>query len=183
MKKLTRTQLIEYIRNKMQDGLSELEKAGKLNDTLIVIAPDHYPYGFTTKQMNEISNFDRSDKFEKFHTTLIMYNPTIEKTEVSKVISSLDILPTIYNLYGLKFDSRLLIGRDIFSDNEHIVILSDRSWITDKGRYNAVTKEFISNGEDVSQEYIDEINIKVNQKFSMSSLILDNNYYKKLGIK
>ena len=167
----------------MEKLLSELEKAGKLNDTLIVIAPDHYPYGLTTKQMNEISNFDRSDKFEKFHTTLIMYNPTIEKTEVSKVISSLDILPTIYNLYGLKFDSRLLIGRDIFSDNEHIVILSDRSWITDKGRYNAVTKEFISNGEDVSQEYIDEINIKVNQKFSMSSLILDNNYYKKLGIK
>ena len=167
----------------MEKLLSELEKSGKLNDTLIVIAPDHYPYGLTTKQMNEISEFDRSDKFEKFHTTLIMYNPTIEKTEINKVISSLDILPTIYNLYGLTFDSRLLMGRDIFSDNEHIVILSDRSWITDKGRYNSVTKEFKSNGEDVSQEYIDEINIKVNQKFSMSSLILDNNYYKKLGIK
>ncbi len=167
----------------MEKLLNELEKAGKLNDTLIVIAPDHYPYGLTTKQMNEVSKFDRSDKFEKFHTTLIMYNPTIEKVEVNKVISSLDILPTIYNLYGLTYDSRLLMGRDIFSDNEHIVILSDRSWITDKGRYDSVTKEFKSNGEDVSQEYIDEINIKVNQKFSMSSLILDNNYYKKLGIK
>lgn len=164
--------------------LQVLEEKGKLNDTLIVIAPDHYPYGLTTKQMNEISTIDRNDKFEKFHTTLIMYNPNIEKTVVDKVISSLDILPTIYNLYGLTFDSRLLMGRDIFSNNEHIVILSDRSWITDKGKYNSVTKEFTSTtNEEIEEDYIDRINMIVNQRYGMSSLIIDNNYYKKIGIK
>ena len=164
--------------------LQVLEKKGKLNDTLIVIAPDHYPYGLTTKQMNEISTIDRNDKFEKFHTTLIMYNPNIEKTVVDKVISSLDILPTIYNLYGLTFDSRLLMGRDIFSNNEHIVILSDRSWITDKGKYNSVTKEFTSTtNEEIEEDYIDRINMIVNQRYGMSSLIIDNNYYKKIGIE
>lgn len=164
--------------------LQVLEEKGKLNDTLIVIAPDHYPYGLTTKQMNEISTIDRNDKFEKFHTTLIMYNPNIEKTVVDKVISSLDILPTIYNLYGLTFDSRLLMGRDIFSNNEHIVILSDRSWITDKGKYNSVTKEFTSTtNEEIEEEYIDRINMIVNQRYGMSSLIIDNNYYKKIGIE
>lgn len=163
--------------------LQVLEEKGKLNDTLIVIAPDHYPYGLTTKQMNEISTIDRNDKFEKFHTTLIMYNPNIEKTVVDKVISSLDILPTIYNLYGLTFDSRLLMGRDIFSNNEHIVILSDRSWITDKGKYNSVTKEFTSTtNEEIEEDYIDRINMIVNQRYGMSSLIIDNNYYKKIGI-
>lgn len=164
--------------------LQVLEEKGKLNDTLIVIAPDHYPYGLTTKQMNEISTIDRNDKFEKFHTTLIIYNPNIEKTVVNKVISSLDILPTIYNLYDLSFDSRLLMGRDIFSDNEHIVILSDRSWITDKGKYNSVTKEFTNTtNEEIEEDYIDRINMVVNQKYSMSSLIIDNDYYKKIGIK
>ena len=164
--------------------LQVLEEKGKLNDTLIVIAPDHYPYGLTTKQMNEISTIDRNDKFEKFHTTLIMYNPNIEKTVVNKVISSLDILPTIYNLYGLTFDSRLLMGRDIFSNNEHIVILSDRSWITDKGKYNSVTKEFTSTtNEEIEKDYIDRINMIVNQRYGMSSLIIDNNYYKKIGIE
>lgn len=168
----------------MESLLKELESKNKLNDTLIVIAPDHYPYGLTTKQMNEISTIDRSDKFEKFHTTLIMYNPNIEKTEVNKVISSIDILPTIYNLYGIEYDSRLLIGRDIFSDNEHIVILSDRSWITDKGRYNSVTKKFTNNTDEViDEDYINRINTIVNQKYSMSSLVLSNNYYKKLGIE
>ena len=164
--------------------LQVLEEKGKLNDTLIVIAPDHYPYGLTTKQMNEISTIDRNDKFEKFHTTLIIYNPNIEKTVVDKVISSLDILPTIYNLYGLSFDSRLLMGRDIFSDNEHIVILSDRSWITNKGKYNSVTKEFTNTtNEEIEEDYIDRINMVVNQKYSMSSLIIDNDYYKKIGIE
>ena len=164
--------------------LQVLEEKGKLNDTLIVIAPDHYPYGLTTKQMNEISTTDRGDKFEKFHTTLIMYNPNIEKTVVDKVISSLDILPTIYNLYGLSFDSRLLMGRDIFSNNEHIVILSDRSWITDKGKYNSVTKEFTNTtNEEIEEDYIDRINMIVNQRYGMSSLIIDNNYYKKIGIE
>ena len=168
----------------MESLLKELESKNKLNDTLIVIAPDHYPYGLTTKQMNEVSTIDRSDKFEKFHTTLIMYNPNIEKTEVNKVISSIDILPTIYNLYGIEYDSRLLIGRDIFSDNEHIVILSDRSWITDKGRYNSVTKKFTNNTDEViDEDYINIINTIVNQKYSMSSLVLSNNYYKKLGIE
>lgn len=164
--------------------LQVLEEKGKLNDTLIVIAPDHYPYGLTIKQINEISTIDRNDKFEKFHTTLIMYNPNIEKTVVDKVISSLDILPTIYNLYGLTFDSRLLMGRDIFSNNEHIVILSDRSWITDKGKYNSVTKEFTSTtNEEIEKDYIDRINMIVNQRYGMSSLIIDNNYYKKIGIE
>ena len=164
----------------MEELLKQLEESGKLNDTLIVIAPDHYPYGLTTKDMNTVSKIDRNDKFENYHTSLIMYNPQMEKTEINKVISSLDILPTIYNLYGLEYDSRLLMGKDIFSDDEHIVILSDRSFITSKGKYNSVTGEFSST--DVSQEYIDSINKIVNDKFKMSSLILEKNYYNELGL-
>lgn len=164
----------------MEELLNRLEESGKLDDTLIVIAPDHYPYGLSTKDMNTISKIDRTDKFENYHTSLIMYNSQIKKTDVNKTISSLDILPTIYNLYGLDYDSRLFMGRDIFSDDEHIVILSDRSFITSKGKYNSVTGEFSSSN--VSQEYIDNNNKIVNEKFKMSSLILEKDYYKELGL-
>lgn len=164
--------------------LKKLEEKGVLDDTLIIMGPDHYPYGLTQKQMNEVSNIDRSDKFENYHTTLIMYNPSIEKTVIDKTISGLDLLPTIYNLYGIEFDSRLLMGRDIFSDSEHIVILSDRSWITEAGRYNSVTRKFTkTTEEEMDDNYIDRINSIVNNRFSMSALILDNNYYKKVGLK
>lgn len=164
--------------------LKKLEEKGVLDDTLIIMGPDHYPYGLTQKQMNEVSNIDRSNKFENYHTTLIMYNPSIEKTVIDKTISGLDLLPTIYNLYGIEFDSRLLMGRDIFSDSEHIVILSDRSWITEAGRYNSVTRKFTkTTEEEIDDDYIDRINSIVNNRFSMSALILDNNYYKKVGLR
>lgn len=163
--------------------LKTLDEKNLLEDTLIVLGPDHYPYGLTTKEMNEVSKTDRGDKFENYHTTLIMYNPSIERTEINKVVSGLDLLPTIYNLYGIEYDSRLLMGRDIFSDFEGLAILSDRSWVTNKGTYNSVSKKFTSTtDEEVSKEYIDEINSIVYQKFSMSSLILDYDYYKKLGL-
>lgn len=167
----------------MSKLLNKLEEKNLLNDTLIVIAPDHYPYGLKTLEMNEVSKIDRSDKFENYHTSLIIYNPTIEKTEVNKVVSGIDILPTVLNLFGMNYDSRLLMGKDIFSETEGLAILSDRSWVSDKGKYNSVSKEFISNTtEEVSKEYIEKINTEVYQKFSMSSLILDNDYYKKLGL-
>lgn len=164
----------------MEELLNELQESGKLDDTLIVIAPDHYPYGLTTKDMNTVSGIDRTDKFENYHTSLIMYNPKIKNKVVDKVISGIDILPTIYNLFGIDYDSRLLMGRDIFSNTEHIVILSDRSFITSKGKYNSITGEF--SNPNVSKEYIDNINKIINEKFKMSSLILEKDYYKELGI-
>ena len=164
----------------IEELLNELEESGKLDDTLIVIAPDHYPYGLTTKDMNTVSRIDRTDKFENYHTSLIMYNPKIENKVVDKAISGIDILPTIYNLFGIDYDSRLLMGSDIFSDTEHIVILSDRSFITSKGKYNSITGEF--SNPNVSKEYIDNINKIINEKFKMSSLILEKDYYKELGI-
>ena len=100
---------------------------------------------------------------------------------IDKTISSLDILPTIYNLYGIEYDSRLYMGRDIFSEEEHIVMLSDRSWITSKGKYNSVSKKFINTtDEEISKEYIDNINAIVTSRFSVSSTILDVNYYSKV---
>ncbi|MDD6653259.1 MAG: sulfatase-like hydrolase/transferase [Clostridium sp.] len=164
----------------IEELLNELEESGKLDDTLIVIAPDHYPYGLTTKDMNTVSRIDKTDKFENYHTSLIMYNPKIENKVVDKAISGIDILPTIYNLFGIDYDSRLLMGSDIFSNTEHIVILSDRSFITSKGKYNSITGEF--SNPNVSKEYIDNINKIINEKFKMSSLILEKDYYKELGI-
>ena len=169
----------------MKRLLKTLEDAGVLDDTLIVMAPDHYPYGLTAKQLNERSETDRSDKFENYHTTLIMYNPNLRQREVDKVVSSLDIVPTLYNMFGIEYDSRLLMGRDIFSKEEHIVILSDRSWVTDKGTYNSVNGKFkpFDKNEKVDQEYIKRINSIVNKRVSMSALILDKNYYKAVGLK
>ena len=167
----------------MKRLLDELSNAGVLDDTLIVMACDHYPYGLTFKELNEVSENDRKDKFENYHSTLIMYNPSIEKTVIDKVVSGIDLLPTIYNLFDIEYDSRLFMGKDIFSDTEGLAILSDRSWVSDKGTYNSVSKKFTKKvSEDVPNDYIDKMNQIVSQKFTMSSLILDYDYYDRLGL-
>lgn len=161
--------------------IKKLTDAGKFDDTLIVIAPDHYPYGLKINELNKISKKDRSDKFELYNTTLIMYNAKLNTKVIEDYVSGIDILPTIYNLFGIEYDSRLLMGRDILSESEKIVVLSDRSWITNKGKYDSITGLFTSFKDNVSKEYIDAINNKIHQKFTMSSYILDTNYYSKLG--
>lgn len=162
--------------------LSRLEQAGKLEDTVIVISGDHYPYGLTLGEINELSTFERDDKFEKFRMPFLIWSGSMKGTiKVEKIGSSLDVLPTVLNLFGAEFDSRLLMGRDILSDSDPIVIFSDRSFITDKGRYNSLTEQFTPNeGVTVEEGYVDKINTIIYKKYQMSRLILENDYYRKI---
>lgn len=172
---------MEYLVNK-------LEEYGILDDTVIVISPDHYPYGLKNerREMSSILGYDRTDKFENYRTTLILYNSAItEPIEVTKYTTSIDIIPTVYNLFGLKFDSRLFMGRDMLSDDEEgLVILSDRSWISDRGTYNSIKGVFtpFNEEEELPEGYIDEVNARVNARFKMSNLILSNDYYNHIGL-
>ena len=160
--------------------LNRLEQAGKLEDTVIVISGDHYPYGLTIDEINELSTYARDEKFEKVKMPFLIWSGSMkEPIKVEKIGSSLDVLPTVLNLFGAEFDSRLLMGRDILSDTEPLVIFSDRSFITDKGKYNAVTEEFIPNeGVTVEDGYVDKINATIYKKYQISRLILENDYYR-----
>lgn len=160
--------------------LSRLEQAGKLEDTVIVISGDHYPYGLTLGEINELSTFERDDKFEKFRMPFLIWSGSMKgPIKVEKIGSSLDVLPTVLNLFGAEFESRLLMGRDILSDSDPIVVFSDRSFITDKGRYNSLTEQFTPNeGVTIEEGYVDKINTIIYKKYQMSRLILENDYYK-----
>lgn len=162
--------------------LTKLEENGKLEDTVIVISGDHFPYGLTLDEINELSTYKRDDKFEKYHMPLLIWSGSMkEPVKVDKLGTSLDVLPTVLNLFGVEYDSRLLIGKDILSDSEPLVIFADRSFITDKGKYNAITQEFIPNeGVEVDQDYISKINDKIYRKFQMSRFVLEKDYYRKL---
>ena len=168
--------------------ITELENKGKLDDTVIVLSPDHYPYGLTKSELNEISEKDRNDKFENFHTSLIIYNSGMtENVIVDKYVSSIDLLPTIYNLFGIEYDSRLLIGNDALSDSEGLVILSDRSWINENASYNSMTETY-TKFKDVDEEYLNKINEEVYKRFTVSSMLLYEkdgtyiDYYRRLPL-
>jgi arylsulfatase A-like enzyme len=160
--------------------LDELNKAGKLDNTLIVLSADHYPYNMypeTLANMNE--GVPVESEFDIYRSPLIIYNPKIVSETITRPVSSLDLLPTISNLMGLEFDSRLMMGIDMFSNTEPLVIFKDKSFITSAGKYNAKIKEFIYNeGVIVNDAYVERMIQIVNAKFYYSQKFLENDYYK-----
>ena len=161
--------------------IERLTEAGKLDDTVIVLTSDHYPYGLSADNLNEISEINRDDPFELYQSDLIIWNNAMDTVKVKKVGSQLDVIPTLLNLFGKDYDSRLIMGQDLLSDSEGLVALANRSWITDKAKYNSVTGEIdVKNGGTVSDEYIAKYNNLVDNQFKISNLVLQNNYYKKI---
>ena len=161
----------------LESLINKLEEKGILDDTVIVLSADHYPYGLTNEQIKEVMNIE-DDKFDIHKNNLIIWNNNLEYTEINKYGMSLDILPTILNLFGIDYDSRLLMGRDLLSKSDGLVIFSDRSWITENGKYNASTKKFTPFKDNISDDYVDSINKIVYNKFVISKNILESNYYK-----
>ena len=98
---------------------------------------------------------------------------------VDKTASALDILPTLLNLFGFEYDSRLYVGRDILSDSPPLVIFSNRSFITDKVSYNKKLKEVTwLNGEEENETYYDAAAKQVKGLYNYSAGILNNDFYR-----
>lgn len=162
--------------------LDQLEEAGLLEDTVIVLSGDHYPYGLTDEQMDELAGKPLEKTFERFKSTLIIWSGSIkEPIPVEKVCSSLDVMPTLANLFGIDYDSRLIIGQDILSESPGLVEFNDRSFVTDLGRYNAKEDSFTpAEGKTVPDGYARELFQKVNESFEYSAKILEQDYYRYL---
>ncbi|MGM0397211.1 MAG: LTA synthase family protein [Bacillota bacterium] len=170
----------------MEYLLGELKKNGVADKTLIVISSDHYPYGLTLEELAELSGGEVETNFELYRNSLILYAKGMEPQTVSEPASSLDILPTLLNLMGLEYDSRLLMGRDVFSHKPPLVIFFNRSFITDKGSFNSDTGEFVPSeafkevAEEEMQRYRKIVSEHIDAKFLYSGWILQTDYYRKV---
>lgn len=160
----------------MESLLKELENKGILEDTVIVLLADHYPYGLSLEEINELSSYKRDELFEINHNALIIYNSSMKNISITKVGMPIDVLPTIYNLFDIKYDSRLFAGSDLLSNNEGIVILDNLSWITDKGKYNSLNGKYSG---DIDSDYINNINNIIQNKiiFSRNMITYDGYRY------
>ncbi len=164
----------------MESLTSQLEAAGKLDDTVIVLSADHYPYGLTDEEYSELAGRSLDTEFEIFRSSLILWSAGMETpVEVDRGCSSLDLLPTLSNLFGLEYDSRLMMGEDIFSPGARMIVFSDYSFICTSGKYNAVTDTF-TNWDGSLKDPVEAAAIlaEVQNRVAYSAFILDNDYYR-----
>ena len=159
--------------------LKELEKNNKLDNTVIVLLADHYPYNLSLSNINTLSSYKRDQVIEVNHNALIIWNNRLNNKEINKVCSSIDVLPTVLNLFNVNYDSRLLMGKDIFSNDLGLAFFTNRSWVSDKGTYYANSNKFIPK-EEVDDNYVKNINSVVSNRINTSKLIVKNNYYQYL---
>jgi len=162
--------------------IKKLEDKGILEDTVIAIVGDHYPYTLSMEDINSISTYAKDKIVEVNRSNFVIWNSNMKETiEIDKVGSQIDVLPTLLNLFDIEYDSRLIIGQDILSDNEGIAIFSDRSWVSDYGTYFETKEQFIlRENVTVEEGYVDRINKEVSDKFSMSNLFIKYNIYDKI---
>lgn len=168
--------------------LQELEAAGQLDRTVICLSADHYPYSMTTEQYEELAGKPLSDGMDMYRNSIILWNAAMEEAPVviDKACGSMDIIPTLLNLFGFSYDSRMYAGRDMLSDEEGMVIFNDRSFVTDGVIYKRKAKETIwlkdEAGNDIipdeeKEAYLEEKKQEVKERYQFSAYILQENYY------
>ena len=160
--------------------INKLEEAGILEDTVIALVGDHYPYYLSLDEVNEIASYEKDGTVEINRSNFILWNSAMDTIEIDKVGSQIDVLPTIYNLFGVQYDSRLIIGKDILSTKPGLAIFGNSSWVSDKGTYFSSSNKFVAKEEEVSDEYIKYMNNVVSNKIIMSKYIMTNDYYRKV---
>ena len=178
-----------------QTLLDGLEEAGKLDKTLIVATADHIPY-FNVDTLEELSGqtFGSSDdieglnerniNFDVYRNTLILWAAGMEEpVVVDKPCGQVDILPTVSNLLGLEYDSRMLAGSDLLSDAPGLVIFSSRSWLSSRGFYNRYTQTFtpaegVSMTAEEQSDYVEAMKRSVQYKLGCTEKILNTDLYR-----
>lgn len=165
--------------------LTILESKGILDDTVIVLYGDHYPYGLADEEVGMAVDYDVDDFNEIEHTPFVIYNSKLEPHVYYEKTSYINLMPTIANLFGLDYDSRFYMGEDLFAGNfSNRVVFADSSWEDNVARYNASSGvvTYLSDKRYTTKE-LQSINKTIYEKKEMSKLAITNNYFEYLENK
>ncbi len=168
---------LEYALEYLMDSL---EEHGMLDHTVIVMTGDHYPYGLSEWQYEQMMDHEIETPFDKMKNSFICWAPNMETPiQCDNYCCNIDILPTVLNLFGVEYDSRLLAGTDALSDGDHIAILTDESFLTEYMMFDSSTNKVTKLVPDsqIPRRYFDRMVQLIKRKLLISSKILYTDYY------
>ncbi len=176
--------------------LEQLEAAGIAEDTVICMSADHYPYLLAepeTDYYNELRGVVDSERdTDRYRNALVLWCGGMENAvTVTEPCSAVDIVPTLSNLFGLEYDSRLLSGRDVLdkdydagsaSGSIPLVILptsSGNSWARVAGVCEASARTFNARpGVTVEEDYVSRVNNIVALQYNYAQQLIARDYYR-----
>lgn len=162
--------------------VQRLEEAGIADHTVIVLTGDHYPYGLTEETYEELAGEDAiaADPFWKYRNSLICWTAALEEPiYIDDYCCGQDILPTMCNLFGLNFESRMLTGTDILSDSTHIALLQGGSFLTEALTYDANSGQitWLKDPAEYPKDYVQQLIQATQNQFAVAASILRTDYF------
>jgi phosphoglycerol transferase MdoB-like AlkP superfamily enzyme len=165
--------------------VNSLEEKGIADNTVIVLTADHFPYGLDEssskrENLNELYGYEVTNMMDRDHNALIIWSPCLEEMEpivVEDPVFSLDILPTLSNLFGTAFDSRLFAGRDVLADTMPLVFNVDFDWKTDLGTYIRGTFYPKDEETEIPEDYVEQMRTLVRNKMTFCELFNDTDFF------
>lgn len=166
-----------YLAKRTDDLLSallkRLEEDKILDDTVIVMYTDHqaYLYDYTESDLKKFNKVDENYNIKQL--PFVIYSTDIKAKKIDTLVNDVDIVPTIFNLFGISYNSRNYVGTDLFSSNhEDLIMFYGGSWYDGKN-YS------LDENLDTKNDYFKVTSQKVNDKMLLNNMIINTNYYAK----
>ena len=184
---------IHYADSALGEFINELDEAGLLENTIIVLYGDHdarlpradynklYNYNMETHEFltEEDPNYKEYDSFQYEvgrRVPFIIWSQDMAGTDLNKEITNVmgmyDVMPTLGNMLG--FHNKYALGHDIFNINENnIVVFPNGNWVTNKMYYNSQKAAYLPLSDDpISEEEISNNSEYANKLLDVSNDII-----------
>ena len=109
----------------------QLEADGHAEDTVLVLFTDHYCKYFSDTELIEAIK-GTSDHNLLSNVPFVIWTEGITPQVYDKYVSTMDIAPTIVDLFSLNADLRYYIGNDMFGPDGGVVYFRNYAWYDGK---------------------------------------------------
>lgn len=118
--------------------IDKLTEKNILDDTVIVLASDHYVYGYSDSEYVALKKQVINDRRLLQNTPFVIWSNDLEGKNYNNVLDTADILPTLLNMLDIEYNPNNYIGEDVFSDyHDDFVWFSDGTYISDTNSSNS----------------------------------------------
>lgn len=156
--------------------IENLKEKDLIDNTILVLFSDHYLYTLNDKTL--LDKYKTTENNLINQTTWMIWSNDMKKTDIKKVTSQLNILPTVANLLGLEYHPNYYLMPDALSeDYKGLVFFSDYSWY-DGNVY--VDNGIVTNNKKISEEELNEKNNLVNELVKINDSVLSTDYFKNI---
>lgn len=165
---------LEYM---VQDLLNTLIETGRIEDTVIVLSGDHYPYGLDEESIQYATNTQEALGLEIHNTPFVIYHQDLKSAQFNDVFSTIDVTPTIANMFGFDLDYHAILGRDVMDDTSNTVRFQNGSILNQYFAFDVQKQnEFIVYQDRYTEERMQLIFNQMIYLQEISHTLLENDY-------